>query len=99
MKTTVRRRYVIVSGIKKKCRKVDRHFLKMSDVPETFTPEQLEQYRNDALAKIEQEMKTWKRGSFHLDYAEVENRDGFEVVSCMLMDQRNYRGELINGLI
>ena len=89
MKREARQRYVIVEGIKKKCRKTDRHFLKMTDVPTEVDEEKTGQYKREAMALLSESMKEWRRASLHLDWASYDDESG--MVSLMLMDQRNVR--------
>lgn len=74
--------YVIVRGVKKRCRKSERRMLEMANAQLDASQDEL---KAKAVALIHETMKTVDKAELHLDYVEVA--DGFE--SWIMFDERH----------
>lgn len=65
--------YVMAVGIKNRCRKIDRHMIKLGNHPLTTDRDAL---RNTAKREVKSQLKTVNSATIHFDIVEIA--DGFE---------------------
>lgn len=92
--TAIRNCYITARGIKKRCRKEDRHYLEMGTYPLETTAEMLEAKARELLAA---EMKSVSKAVLHLDYAQeiTETDSNWHSMVCELLDKRNIEHSLV----
>lgn len=88
-----RRVYIIAHGVKKRCRKEDRHYFKIKGEWQV----DLNDYDKNKLANLAGNflgsvMKSWHKGTLHADFTE-SNGHGMETVR--LMDPRHVQIRLV----
>lgn len=81
--------YVTCNGIKKRCRKIERHMLKLGNQPLSVSVELMKSSAYELLSKT---MKTYSGAVLHLDYVEISDREGgFLVETWKPFDDRHQR--------
>jgi len=88
-----RRVYIMAHGVKKRCRKEDRHYFRIKGQWQV----ELNEYDKNKLANLAGNflgsvMKTWSKGTLHADFTES---DGHGMESCLLYDSRNVQIPLV----
>lgn len=84
--------FVLVTGVKKRCRKTERHHLDLGKFEPGTDRNTLKEL---ARAKVSEEMKAFEPGAtLHVNHCEIENEGGFGIISANLFDPRNERHAL-----
>lgn len=82
---------VHVYGVKKRCRKADRHLLDLgyTDYKEELSQEEINALLSKAKASIDVNMKTAERAKLSLMRTELSNDSGINIKTVVLFDKRN----------
>ena len=91
MKTNELSCYVIVRGVKARCRKTSRELIKIGRYPIGTT---IESVKDAAIAKTKAAMKSIDNASIHLDVVEYETIDGITMESFLMYDSRHIKQAL-----
>ena len=87
---------LIVSGIKKKCRKEDRHHFKIIESTNLEQVEPTEDVKALARTILSNEMRSVRSAKIFAQHLKIEDiNDGFISKSFMLFDQRNKSYSLV----
>lgn len=95
MKQPQLKAYVIVRGIKKRCRNSERHMITIGNFPLNADRETL---RTMAKNRVVADMRTVEPGGYLcLDYVEVEQSEWGQTETWMPFDKRHVRIDLATG--
>ena len=78
--------YLRVVGVKKRCRKTERHFFNLKkSMPENYSEEMLQAIKDNGLRHLNEVMKSYQSAELYLQYSEVDGH----VVSFELFDPKH----------
>lgn len=90
MKTPQIKAYVIANGIKKRCRKSDRHMIKLGYFNYPVGENSREFFHDLGLAAVDREMKQTTDAKINLDYVEIDKSEaGFHIETWKPFDERH----------
>lgn len=87
-KTPMRNVYVMATGVKLRCRKEERHMLKLGLFPVDMAHEQAKELGKQKLLTA---MRSVRGAYVCLDYVEIENDSGCQIMSQILFDKRHVK--------
>jgi protein gp37 len=92
IKKTELKCYVMVTGIKARCRKVSNEMIVISNYPLGTTYENVQV---TAIERVNQVMKRVDHATIHLDLVEIETVDGINFESWIMFDSRHKKQVLV----
>lgn len=84
--TVVRNVYLVVTGLKKGSKSVNRHKIELGDYPENTT---VKKVLPTVHSKLKEIMEAWSQCNLHLDYTEIETFNGKTKTFRNSKDSRN----------
>lgn len=97
MKTELLLVTVFATGVKKRCRKADRHSFDLPDMglEAKDNAEALEAVKKQAIELLKANMKETSKAQISFRFATKENDKGFNITSFEMFDDRNFTINLI----